>query len=435
MPMNEYGEIIRNSSPPPPIPEASNGNVIRRKREVSLATLREIEHELKKRRRRKILKYVLVAIGIVGLILGLITIIFNMRNKPSVENTSMSSTNKLETVHEQGVNLEDEDIDSDTSLKDANTNAKKNSRAEISDSYDLANAIEVKDFQELNKIRNNLSGTYVLTEDIDLSQCDWQPIGTFDAPFTGILIGNGHKIKGLKLDISTNETYDAGLFGVIDGGIISDIYIKSKIKLTCNGTKDSFANAGGICGRLLNGTIEKCSVTGKVSTVGKKSAFVRSGGIAGDVSHASEIKDCEVNVKISATAKASNTMAGGIAGWLENSKVERCLVKGKITGKNTKSYTYVGGINGSGTFAEVYSSVVLYKKITAKGSEVFADLISPYATSENNLVISTRKNNNTLSGTLITSKEKKNKDTYTDLGWDFDNVWKMKLFSGPTLQH
>ena len=42
--------------------------------------------------------------------------------------------------------------------------------------------------EDLNDIRNDLTGTYILMNDIDLSRYEnWSPIGSADAPFTGAL--------------------------------------------------------------------------------------------------------------------------------------------------------------------------------------------------------------------------------------------------------
>lgn len=66
---------------------------------------------------------------------------------------------------------------------------------------------------DLNNVRNNLSGTYTLTANIDLSSyANWDPIGTDAAPFTGKLIGTGFEISGLA--ISRSSTDNVGLFGV-----------------------------------------------------------------------------------------------------------------------------------------------------------------------------------------------------------------------------
>ena len=54
----------------------------------------------------------------------------------------------------------------------------------------------INDEAGLKAIANDLSGTYVLKNDITLSDDEWTPIGTSAHPFTGTLDGKGFTIKG-----------------------------------------------------------------------------------------------------------------------------------------------------------------------------------------------------------------------------------------------
>jgi uncharacterized repeat protein (TIGR02543 family) len=73
--------------------------------------------------------------------------------------------------------------------------------------------------QDLRNIKNNLSGTYFLVNDIDLGGVEWTPIGTDTTPFKGILDGKGFTIRNLK--ITTSQIY-VGLFG-FNEGIITNL--------------------------------------------------------------------------------------------------------------------------------------------------------------------------------------------------------------------
>ena len=56
-----------------------------------------------------------------------------------------------------------------------------------------AGYIPIRTAQELDNIRNNLSGKYILMNDIDLGEYEnWVPIGTKKQPFSGIFDGNNH---------------------------------------------------------------------------------------------------------------------------------------------------------------------------------------------------------------------------------------------------
>ncbi|MDR1961305.1 MAG: hypothetical protein LBQ16_03390, partial [Gracilibacteraceae bacterium] len=130
--------------------------------------------------------------------------------------------------------------------------------------------------QELYDVRNNLSGSYVLGADIDLSDFsggEWTPIGDEDNPFAGILDGQGQVIRNLRI---TGDKYEYnGLFGFIDDGQIQNVGMENT---HIDATYDSYSSyAGGIAGSVYKSSIENCYNTGAVTS----SSY--AGGIAGDV--------------------------------------------------------------------------------------------------------------------------------------------------------
>lgn len=66
----------------------------------------------------------------------------------------------------------------------------------------------------------SLSKKYLLGKDILLSS-DWKPIGTADAPFTGVFNGNGSAIRGLTMKEPNAEII--GLFGYAKGATFHNI--------------------------------------------------------------------------------------------------------------------------------------------------------------------------------------------------------------------
>ena len=75
------------------------------------------------------------------------------------------------------------------------------------------NPVTVSNLSELNAIRSDLNGVYMLTANIDLGGAAWTPIGTKETPFTGVFYGNGYKITNLKND----DSAETGLFGCNKG--------------------------------------------------------------------------------------------------------------------------------------------------------------------------------------------------------------------------
>ena len=98
-----------------------------------------------------------------------------------------------------------------------------------------ASATVISTPSDLVAINNDLYGSYVLANDIDMSNYgSWTPIGKLTAsPFKGKLDGQGHSITGLKIDVSidsaslNNPAHGVGLFGICDGAVIKNIALKN----------------------------------------------------------------------------------------------------------------------------------------------------------------------------------------------------------------
>lgn len=294
---------------------------------------------------------------------------------------------------------------------------------------DETEKIEISTSEDLNAIRNNLSGYYILTDDIDLSDWgSWTPIGDESAPFTGTLDGDGYTISNLKIDMDeeTDEagtTRYAGLFGRVEGGTIGNLGLSNAdISFAYDGKESSsYIDVGGIAAYIENGAINCCFFTGTIEATVVNDAFVRAAGIVG-VAVNSKINDCFSNAAISASAEYMNTMVAGITCWPDGVTVSNCYVAGSVSGKNTNSYCYVGGINASGHVDSIYgyiynyygtieNCVVLLDSIIAEGAGVYKDNIGKFSEQENCKVLDPN------------SSAASSQSTYENLGWDFDVTW------------
>lgn len=85
--------------------------------------------------------------------------------------------------------------------------------------------IKISTEAQLKAIANNLSGTYVLENDITLSGDEWTPIGTSDHPFTGTLDGNGKTINGLTVGngADNDSNNDKAFFGFTNGATVKTL--------------------------------------------------------------------------------------------------------------------------------------------------------------------------------------------------------------------
>ena len=99
-------------------------------------------------------------------------------------------------------------------------------------------ALEIRDWYDLDAVRNNLAGSYILMNDLDSTTAGyaelaspianqgkgWDPIGVFDydEPFIGSLDGGGYQIRDLF--INRPYKYGVGLFSAIGGaGVVQNI--------------------------------------------------------------------------------------------------------------------------------------------------------------------------------------------------------------------
>ena len=174
----------------------------------------------------------------------------------------------------------------------------------------------------------------VLTDDIDLGNQLWTPIGKFgfsssDRSFSGSFRGNGHTVKGLN----ASAEY-AGLFGSINDAEITGVVVQG----TVASTDAKSGDAGGIVGRAI-GTTNKIINCGNEAAV---SGGCNVGGILGN-NHAYDTKITVLNCYNMGHISASDR-AGGIVGRCGGSSlsVTNCYNTGEIT-----SESYASGIYGS----------------------------------------------------------------------------------------
>ena len=213
---------------------------------------------------------------------------------------------------------------------------------------------------------NNASGVtklYVeLTDDIDLGNQLWTPIGKFgfsssDRSFSGSFRGNGHTVKGLN----ASAEY-AGLFGSINDAEITGVVVQG----TVTSSNASSGDAGGIVGRAIGtkNTITDCGSEATVSggsycggilgnnqayntkitvlncyNMGHISASDRASGIVGRCGGSSlSVTNCYNTGEITSNNYAAGVIAGSNFGWT----VSSCYNTGKISGKsqtNTGAFT------------------------------------------------------------------------------------------------
>jgi hypothetical protein len=266
--------------------------------------------------------------------------------------------------------------------------------------YAAANVIEISDQAGLSDIRNNLSGKYILINDIVLESSGagfdangWRPIGHHAAhiydnpstPFEGIFNGNGYAISNLQIDRpSTNYI---GIFGYAKGAAITNLGIlSSEIKgnqhvgsiagmfesstiansYSAGSVNADGMNVGGIVGYTDKSTITdiyfiggvkgfsgiggvtgyagSSAITNSYST-GSISGTFNIGGIIGDISGST------VTNSYSQASVSGDDNIGGIAGWIYVGNIAGSYSAGSVSGVDR-----VGGIAGDAANINITNS-------------------------------------------------------------------------------
>ena len=162
---------------------------------------------------------------------------------------------------------------------------------------------------ELQAMQDNLSGKYILMNNIDLEGYDWTPVGTAANPFLGEFNGNGYVISNLKI-IKPDEN-NLGVFGYTGTSSISNLGLEN---IEING-KDH-------CGSLVGhggGTVKNCYSTNAVIS----GRHIIGGLIGWDFTNS--ISFCYSNSDVS-----GNGYVGALLGESYNS-VDNCFAVGSVT--------------------------------------------------------------------------------------------------------
>ncbi len=245
---------------------------------------------------------------------------------------------------------------------------------------------------DLQKIRDNLAGTFKLANDIILSGV-FDPIGSKDDPFVGILEGNGNTIIGLQIAqadedyvgffvqigrTGSDEDYDAAANGLVRN-LKLELIDGNGRNPSITGKKYVGALAGANRGRIENCSAERGVIRGND----------RLGGLvglnsSGSITNSSADISIELNESIELTGNNENKSylcLGGLVGCNFSGSITNGYANGSIyldqsielTGENIELINLtlgglVGDNNGSISNSEADGSIELDESIELSGS-------------------------------------------------------------------
>ena len=207
---------------------------------------------------------------------------------------------------------------------------------------------------ELTQIRQNSSGKYRLTANIEFLPEDfapggafynngsgWQPIGnSYNTRFTGELDGNGYTIDGLTVTLNaptSDSSVYAGLFGYAGGRIENLRMTNTRISVTGG----QYVYAGSLVAAGM-GTIRACKIENSRIVLTETALTGKAGGIAGRM-FSGAIRMCRMSGSIEAQGVAPSV--GGLVGQ-SHAAIEESYCKASIV-MQSSSDSYAGGITGA----------------------------------------------------------------------------------------
>lgn len=187
----------------------------------------------------------------------------------------------------------------------------------------------IETVEDFRKIEDDLSGNYVLAQDIDFGGNSYRPIAyKSGTSFTGKFSGNGHTISNISVKYDDDLV---GLFGT-NKGLIMNLAVSGEV------TGEEYI--GGICAKN-EGTIYSCSFDGEVKQSVSTQRKGKVGGICG--TNYATISNCFNSADVS-----GKDYIGGICGEMcgKDPVVVYCVSVGKVSGFTGSAI--VGGICGYG---------------------------------------------------------------------------------------
>ena len=237
--------------------------------------------------------------------------------------------------------------------------------------------------QDLNAVRDGLSGDYILMNDLDFNinssydQTDadwelkktfwttgtgWEPIGTISNRFSGIFDGQDFSISGLFID--NPVVADVGLFGALS--LDSQVHDLNLLDIDISIGLSSVDEVGGLAGYLNGGKLENIYVSGSI--IDEEGNSWMTGGVVGYATLI-DMSNCSSTVNIvgvdslggligsnfRGTVSTSQwegviegtSYLGGLLGQNEGGVVSDSHTSGSVLGDVNLSSAYIGGLVGN----------------------------------------------------------------------------------------
>ncbi len=307
-------------------------------------------------------------------------------------------------------------------------------------------ATEIYDWYDLDNVRDDLDGDYILMNDLDgdtdgyeelvVTEKGWEPIGESDpdedVEFTGTFDGNGQEVRDLFIE-RPDENY-VGLFGftyegaeiidvgVVDAEVTGDLSVGALVGSNGGNISDSYATGevvgdmwvGGLSGYHFGENITISNSFAEAEVLGNSDV----GGLLGR------------NHEIVENSYARGEVVGdsGVGGLIgvsyPETRVEDSYAEGDVSGNS-----FVGGLLGHllGLGEEFEDGMILrsYSVGDVNGDEKVGGFVGSNGGKVENSFwdVDTTGQDTSDGGTGKTTDEMVKEETFTDARWDFEEDW------------
>ncbi len=298
----------------------------------------------------------------------------------------------------------------------------------------------IEDLDDLQAMNNDLSAHYAMANDIDLSAFDWSawgdgngfvPVGDASDRFSGSFDGQGHTITGLY--IHRPDTSNVGVFGHV-GDDTGPTVIKNAgmVDADITGARGTGSLIGRVTGNA-NTLVENCyadggTVTGNGATGGLIGSFnswrTTPGGTDNPV-----LRYSYTNLAVYSSASGGGRdKFGGLAGCAQKGTIQNSYSRSSVT---VTGGSRIGGLAGCidnrGEVLNSYSTGL----VTVTNCTLFGGLVGNTDGPGGNVGVVTASfwdvessgQTTSAGGTGRTTAQMKDEATFTDEGWNFDDIW------------
>lgn len=188
-------------------------------------------------------------------------------------------------------------------------------------------------------------GVYFLqTDDFDLNNINWTPIGAVDMSlngfgFGGFYDGDYHEVTKMSINSSAAVV---GFFGAAAGGAVIKHVFVNQANIVTTG-----AGAAGLVGGIAGeAAVLQCGFSGSIS-VNNNGSYCGAGGVVGVAAQNASISQCYFKGSVSATNNGGFTTAaaaGGICAYAQDMvSISGCYNTGSVTA-SAMLFSIAGGI-------------------------------------------------------------------------------------------